>query len=91
MRDGWQIGANTLDERIVARMRSVITKEVPGTADIRGDGLGCVVRVGDEQQVATDPADPNRCMPIQSRAHSIAPVMRSFVALPLFWSSLFAQ
>ena len=68
MRDGWQIGANTLDERIVARMRSVITKEVPVTADIRGDGLGCVVRVGDEQQVATDPADPNRCMPIQSRA-----------------------
>ena len=68
MRDGWQNGANTLDERIVARMRSVITKEVPGTADIRGDGLGCVVRVGDEQQVATDPADPNRCMPIQSRA-----------------------
>ena len=67
LRDGWSIGSQTLDENTVARMRSVIVKEVQGTVDIRGDGLGCVVREGDENDVARDPEDPNRCLPVQSR------------------------
>ena len=67
VRDSWQLGATTLDDKMVARMRSVITKEVPGTQDIRGDGLGCVVRAGDEA-AARDPADSNRCLPVSSRA-----------------------
>jgi hypothetical protein len=67
LRDSWAIGAATLDESIVARMRSVIVKEVPGTVDIRGDGLGCIVRAGDENNVPRDPEDPNRCLPVQSR------------------------
>lgn len=67
LRDAWSIGAATLDEATVARMRSVIVKEVAGTVDIRGDGLGCIVREGDENDVPRDPEDPNRCVPVQSR------------------------
>lgn len=67
LRDGWSIGSTSLDEATVARMRSVIVKEVEGTVDIRGDGLGCVVRKGDENNVPRDPEDPNRCLPVQSR------------------------
>jgi len=44
LRDNWSIGSDVLDERLTARMRAVIVKEVPGTVDTRGDGLGCVVR-----------------------------------------------
>lgn len=67
MRDGWSIGSDSLDELTVARMRSVIVKEVAGTVDIRGDGLGCIVRDGDENDVPRDPEDDNRCLPVQSR------------------------
>ncbi len=67
LRDGWSIGSTTLDEATIARMRSVIVKEVQGTVDISGDGLGCVVRAGDENDVARDPEDQNRCLPVQSR------------------------
>jgi hypothetical protein len=67
LRDGWSIGSQVLDEATVGRMRSVIVKEVQGTVDIRGDGLGCVVREGDDQNTPTDPGDPNRCLPVQSR------------------------
>jgi hypothetical protein len=63
MRDNWSIGATSLDEATMARMRNVTVKEVPGTVDIRGDGLGCVVREGDETSVNRDSADPNRCLP----------------------------
>jgi hypothetical protein len=67
LRDGWTIGATSLDAATIARMRSVIVKEVPGTVDIRGDGMGCVVREGDDVNVPRDPEEPNRCLPIQSR------------------------
>jgi hypothetical protein len=67
VRDGWQIGSGVLDDAMVARMRSVVVREVAGTHDIRGDGLGCVVRKGDEGQVARDPENPDRCLPVQSR------------------------
>jgi len=69
LRDGWSIGSQVLDEPTIARMRSVIVKEVAGTKDIRGDGLGCVVRAGDENDVDRDPNDTNRCLPVQSRPH----------------------
>lgn len=67
LRDGWSIGSDSLDEKTVARMRSVIVKEVAGTVDIRGDGLGCIVRENDENDVQRDPEDNNRCLPVQSR------------------------
>jgi hypothetical protein len=67
LRDGWSIGADSLDELTVARMRSVIVREVAGTKDVRGDGLGCIVREGDEESVPRDPADENRCLPVPSR------------------------
>ena len=67
LRDGWSIGADSLDEATVARMRSVIVREVAGTSDIRGDGLGCIVRDGDEENVPRDPSDEDRCLPVQSR------------------------
>jgi hypothetical protein len=41
---------------------------VQGTADISGDGLGCIVREGDENNVQRDPANNDHCMPVQSRA-----------------------
>ncbi len=41
-------------------MRSVVVKEVPNTKDIRGDGLGCIVREGDEGAVQVQ---DNRCVP----------------------------
>jgi hypothetical protein len=63
MRDNWSIGSTTLDERTTSRMRSVVVKEVPGTPDSRGDGLGCVVRAGDEGSTTPDPVDPFRCLP----------------------------
>lgn len=47
LREGWSIGARPLEEQLVARMRSVIVRE-SDTTDTRGDGLGCVVRVGDD-------------------------------------------
>jgi hypothetical protein len=60
LRDAWPIGARPLPERTIARMRSVVVKEVPNTKDIRGDGLGCVVREGDEGAVQVQ---DNRCVP----------------------------
>jgi hypothetical protein len=45
----------------------VIVREVAGTKDVRGDGLGCIVREGDEESVPRDPADENRCLPVPSR------------------------
>jgi hypothetical protein len=56
MRDSWPIGARSLDERTIARMRSVRVKEVPNSSDTRGDGLGCVVREGDENSTTFDQA-----------------------------------
>ena len=44
LRDNWSIGSTTLNERTIKRMRDVKVKEVAGTVDTRGDGLGCVVR-----------------------------------------------
>jgi hypothetical protein len=67
LRDSWSIGSTTLDENVIARMRSVIVKEVAGTVDIRGDGMGCIVRKGDENDVARVDGDNNRCVPVQSR------------------------
>ena len=67
LRDGWSIGSQVLDEATIGRMRSVIVKEVQGTVDIRGDGLGCVVRAGDDTDTPKDPGDANRCLPVQSR------------------------
>ena len=62
LRDSWPLGAHPLDERTITKMRSVIVKEVPGTKDSRGDGLGCVVRAGDEGAVSID-AQTQRCIP----------------------------
>jgi hypothetical protein len=62
LRDSWPIGARTLDERTIARMRSVVVKEVANTVDTRGDGLGCVVREGDENAVTVD-AETGACSP----------------------------
>ena len=62
LRDAWPLGAHPLEERTITRMRSVIVKEVPGTKDSRGDGLGCVVRAGDEGAVSIDP-ETQRCIP----------------------------
>jgi hypothetical protein len=62
MRDNWQIGSTTLDDFIMARMRNVVVLEVPGTKDIRGDGLGCVVRDRDIGQNLT-PDAAGRCLP----------------------------
>jgi hypothetical protein len=60
LRDAWPIGARTLNERTIARMRSVRVTEVPGSVDTRGDGLGCVVREGDG---ATFDVASGRCTP----------------------------
>ena len=65
LRDGWSIGAAPLNERMIARMRNVRVREAPGYKDIRGDGLGCVVREGDETRVSPDPENPDRCLPPQ--------------------------
>jgi hypothetical protein len=65
MRDGWSIGSSSLDEPTAARMRSVIVKEVAGTVDIRGDGLGCIVREGDED--GTQVLEDDRCVPVLTR------------------------
>ncbi len=62
LRDAWTLGARPLSERTLARMRSVVVKEVPNTKDSRGDGLGCVVRAGDEGAVQVDAAT-QRCIP----------------------------
>lgn len=62
LRDSWAIGAHPLEQRTVARMRSVIVKEVANTKDSRGDGVGCIVREGDENNVAVDAAT-QRCIP----------------------------
>ncbi len=62
LRDAWPIGARTLGERTIARMRSVRVKEVPGSFDTRGDGIGCVVREGDENSTSFDPLT-GRCAP----------------------------
>jgi len=62
LRDAWTLGARPLPERTLARMRSVVVKEVPNTKDSRGDGLGCVVREGDEGAVQVDAAT-QRCIP----------------------------
>lgn len=62
LRDAWPLGAHPLDESTVARMRRVVVKEVPGTKDIRGDGLGCVVREGEEGSVTIEPGT-ERCIP----------------------------
>jgi hypothetical protein len=62
LRDAWPLGAHPLDESTVARMRRVVVKEVPGTKDVRGDGLGCVVREGDEGNVTIEPGT-ERCIP----------------------------
>jgi LVIVD repeat len=47
LRDNWSIGSRPLNDATVARMRSVVVKEIPGTKDVRGDGLGCVVLESD--------------------------------------------
>jgi hypothetical protein len=62
LRDAWPIGARALDERTIARMRSVRVAEVPGSVDTRGDGLGCVVRDGDQDATSFD-ATTGRCTP----------------------------
>jgi hypothetical protein len=62
LRDAWPIGARTLDERTIARMRSVRVKEVAQTFDTRGDGLGCVVREADVGSTAFD-QETGRCAP----------------------------
>jgi hypothetical protein len=62
LRDAWTLGARPLPERTLARMRSVVVKEVANTKDSRGDGLGCVVREGDEGAVQVDAAT-QRCIP----------------------------
>ncbi len=62
MRDSWAIGAHPLEQRTIARMRSVVVKEVANTKDSRGDGVGCIVRDGDEGDVAVD-ATTQRCIP----------------------------
>jgi hypothetical protein len=62
LRDAWPIGSRSLPERMLARMRSVVVKEVPNTKDSRGDGMGCVVREGDEGAVQVDQAT-QRCIP----------------------------
>jgi len=62
LRDAWPIGARALDERTFARMRSVRVTEVPSSFDTRGDGLGCVVRLGDKGSTTSDPAT-GRCTP----------------------------
>ena len=60
LRDAWPLGARPLPIRTVARMRSVVVREVPNTKDIRGDGVGCVVRAGDEEAVTVR---DHRCVP----------------------------
>ena len=60
LRDAWPLGARPLPIRTVARMRSVVVREVPNTKDIRGDGVGCVVRAGDEGAVTVR---DHRCVP----------------------------
>ena len=62
LRDAWPIGAHPLEQRTIARMRSVVVKEVANTKDSRGDGVGCIVREGDENAVAVDAAT-QRCIP----------------------------
>lgn len=62
LRDAWPLGARPLPERTVARMRSVVVKEVANTRDSRGDGVGCIVREGDENAVQVDAAT-QRCIP----------------------------
>jgi hypothetical protein len=63
-RDNWLIGSTSLSRDLQDRMRGVIVREVPGSPDVRGDGLGCVARVGDDVVVDAD----GRCQPsIQAR------------------------
>ena len=55
LRDSWLIGATTIDNDMVQRMRDVLVQEVPGTVDGSGDGLGCVTRDTDfDGTTATD-------------------------------------
>ena len=63
LRDSWAIGAHPLEQRTIARLRSVIVKEVANTKDSRGDGVGCIVREGDEGDVDVDQAT-QRCVPL---------------------------
>lgn len=58
-RDNWLIGSTSISSEMQRRMRAVEVREVPLSPDTRGDGLGCVVRVGDEPVVDAD----GRCVP----------------------------
>jgi hypothetical protein len=60
-RDNWLIGSTSLSAELQRRMRAVEVVEIEGSRDVRGDGLGCVVRRGDEGSVTFD-AD-GRCLP----------------------------
>jgi hypothetical protein len=60
-RDNWLIGSDSLSAELQRRMRAVEVVELPGSRDVRGDGLGCVVRRGDEGAVQFD--DGGRCLP----------------------------
>ena len=55
IRDGWLLGATTLDSSFVERMRNVVVKTAGGTVDHNGDGLGCVARDFEVAQVTQDP------------------------------------
>jgi hypothetical protein len=58
-RDNWLIGSTSLSSDMQSRMRAVVVREVPGSPDVRGDGIGCVARVGDDVVVDAD----GRCQP----------------------------
>jgi hypothetical protein len=60
-RDNWLLGSTALSAELQRRMRAVEVVELPGSRDVRGDGLGCVVRRGDEARVTFD--DDGRCLP----------------------------
>ncbi|MBM4280390.1 MAG: cytochrome c3 family protein [Deltaproteobacteria bacterium] len=60
-RDNWLIGSDALSSELQRRLRAVEVTEIPGSRDVRGDGLGCVVRRGDEARVTFDAA--GRCLP----------------------------
>lgn len=58
-RDNWLIGSTSLSSELQRRMRAVEVQEVPGSPEVRGDGLGCIVRVGDTATIDAD----GRCLP----------------------------
>ena len=60
-RDNWMIGSTSLSSEMQRRMRAVEVVELNGSPDMRGDGLGCVVRKGDEGRVQL--TDDGRCLP----------------------------